>query len=218
MVYKKADFETLIKALQPTGYKMATSFGSSRFIREEKNRRIEIGIGYNEYFPYSAVINGVSVELYFAEVENIFTPLCKKHGVDAPHPYTIGKSFQSLEQIDYSNLETEIKDEDSFNIVKKEVQKIIEIGALPFIEKYSSLESVAELLASKKAEEISPYIQGAKLLPKTILILKLSKHPSFREKLVDFYNILKQYSQKKAVYLSYLNLYDDLFEEDLTFG
>jgi hypothetical protein len=51
--------------------------------------------------------------------------------------------------------------------------------------------------------------------PKTVLILKLSKHPYFKKKLIEFYAIIRQYSQKNTESLPYLGLYNELFAEDL---
>lgn len=129
--------------------------------------------------------------------------------------YTVGKSLQAMEDINYKMFETDIHDEASFLLVANEVKKIIEKGVLPFFDKYSSLQSVADLLADKKPEEIVPYIQGPILLPKTILILRESRHPEYRKKLKEFFIVLKEYAEKKESYKPFLGVFNELFSEDL---
>ena len=214
MAFNNTDLDNSFKSIEIDGFiinKEIMGYSWTQWYEDRSNRII---IGYGGY-PDAYRIYTPTADIYFDEVENYLSPFYKKHNIQETSQSTIRKVFQDLKDVNCTILETKIKDDESFNTVKREIQKIINEGALPFIKKYSSLKSVSELLAFKSAEEIVTYIQGAKLLPKTVLILKLSGHPQFKEKLIEFYGILKQYAQKKSIYLSYLNLFNELFAEDL---
>jgi hypothetical protein len=190
MVFNKKDFENLIMQLKPEGFDYKGSFGSVRFTRKESVRILTIGIGYNQYFPHSAVIKGISADIYFPEVENIL----EKYDLGEENTSTFSKVFQDLQGVDYEKLSTEINSDESFAIVKSVIENILEKGVKPFISQFTTLEEIANFLADKKFEEIVPYIQGAILLPKTVLIMKLAKHPDFKRRLVEFRNVLLEYA------------------------
>ena len=216
MVYLKEHFCKDIELLKPEGYNVKYSFGSVRFEKKEKDRLLRIGIGYNEYFPHSAIIKGVSAYIYIEGVEDVFSCFLDKYKI--PKSYgdsTIRQSLMVVDEVNYSVFDSEIHDEKSFQIIAKELTKIIDYGALPFFEKHDTLEKVADLLSQKKPEEVVPYIQGAILFPKTILILRLARHPQFKEKLLEYRRVLELQAKKNEVYKNMLLVYDDLFSEDL---
>jgi hypothetical protein len=215
MIYTRKDFQKHIERIQIADFKLKPAVQAFLFIREFKSKQETIIISYRDYAPHGFCIDGISVNISFRKVESVIFPLYNRHNINEISDGTLSNVFQNLENVDYNLLESEVKDDDSFGIVKYEIEKIINNGVFPFFEKCNSLSDISDFLAFKSAEEISHYIQGAKLFPKTILILKLSNHPHFETKLLEFYEILKRYSQKKFIYLSYLNLFVDLFSEDL---
>ena len=212
MVYLKSDFESKLKTLCPPAFEKEKD--ASIFTTVEGDAVKRIHISYNSYFPHSALIRGVSVDITIKSIEDILNPILKKYNTKNSN-YTIGKSFQDLEDVNYKTLDTDIHDNTTFELVATEVKKIIDKGALPFLERCNSLLNVADLLGDKKAEEIVPYIQGPILLPKTILILREAHHSAYKNKLADFYTLLKQYAERKENYRVFLNIFTDLFFDDL---
>lgn len=214
MVYNKENFNKHINTIKPNGF---NKVGTYCMFQKEMNNRIEtIYYSHRDYFPHGVYIEGISVEIVFPEVENILCSLLDKYNIQQRYGNcTIYTALRDIEGIDYSKFDIEIQNDESFQVVAKEVKKIVKYGAMPFFETYDTLEKVADLLSDKTPEEVVPYIQGAILLPKTILILKIAKHTKFEEKLIEFREVLKQYAKKKEIYKQMLILYDDLFAEDL---
>jgi hypothetical protein len=213
MVYNKTDFKSHISTLQIEDFKFKSAVHAYLFVRKKPNRTETITISYKDYAPHGFYIAGVSAEIFLNEIEDILTPLLSKHGVKEVFQSTIGKSFQGMSGVNYEVFNIQINNERTFGEVITEVKKIIDQFALSFLE--ASLQSIANLLADKKPEEIVPYIQGPILLPKTVLILKEAKHPEYKKKLIEFYLVLKQYADKKESYRPYLGVFTDLFSEDL---
>jgi hypothetical protein len=209
----------LEKLVKPTisGFQYKKEIKGFSWTKKLHDRQEVIDIGYRTYYPNMFQLYTPFLYIYFNEVETILGEYLKEYDIKNIWGIsrTIQRSLRDIEGIDYSKFETKIHDEESFQIVAEEIKKIIEYGAMPFFEKYSTLESVANLLSDKKPEEIVPYIQGAILFPKTILILKLAKHTTYEEKLIEFREALAIYAKKKEIYKQILMIYDDLFSEDL---
>lgn len=215
MVYNKADFKNHISTLRIEEFKLKTAVQAYLFVRKMQNRTETITISYKDYAPHGFYIAGVSAEIYLNEIEDMLTPFLSKHGIKEVFQSTIGKSFQDITGVNYDAFNIEINSEQTFGEVITEVKKIVDQFVLPFFGKHHSLQSIADLLADKKPEEIVPYIQGPILLPKTILILREARHPEYRKKLNEFLIVLKQYADKKESYRPFLNVFNDLFSEDL---
>lgn len=213
MLYSKALYNSHIDTLVPDGFVRVGN--RCQFERTYDDKIETIFYSHRDYFPHGFYMDGVYVEIYFKDVESILSKLFDKYNIEQQTPSTFGKVFQDLKDIEYSVFETEIKDDETFERVKKVIQRITIVGVMPFFEKFNSLNEVADFLAFKSVEEIVPYIQGVSLVPKTVLILKLTNHPNFKYKLTDFHGILKEYSDREERYNAYLKLYEDLFSEDL---
>jgi hypothetical protein len=183
--------------------------------RQKANRIEQIFIGYNEY-PGSYYPKGMSVSIKFTEVEDILNKVLDKYQIQQRYgESTVHSVLHDIADVDYDKFKIEIHDESSFQTVAEEIKKTVEYGAWPFFEKYSTLDKIADLLVDKEPEEIVPYIQGSILFPKTILILKETKHPLYKEKLMKFQKVLEQYVRKEDRYKQMLNVYNDLFSKDL---
>ena len=216
MVYNKEDFDKQIMQLKPEGFEMLSSFGSTRFVKKEQNRVLTIAIGYNEYFPHSAVIKGVSADIYIYEIENTINPVLERYSITQRYgETTIFKSFRTLGGIDYCKLDIEINDEKTFNEVAEEVKKIISDGVLPFFERFKDLEKVNEQLATMSEEEISNFIVGIVGI-KVPLIKKLTESKDYK---IELLNRRKFYSDEVFKYPQYFKdhekVFNDLFAEDL---
>lgn len=215
MMYTKDHLIKDMEQLIPKGFTVKHFFGSIQFERIEKDRQLAISIGYNQY-PGSFYPKGMGASIKFHDVEDILNPILEKNQIQRNiENRTIHLNLKNIKEVNYSRFETEIHDEESFQVVAVEIKKIITKGAMPFFEKYNTLSTVADLLANKEPQEAVPYIQGAILFPKTILILKLANHPSFQTQMYLYYEALKQYAEKKEVYKQMLLVFENLFSNDL---
>jgi hypothetical protein len=125
--------------------------------------------------------------------------------------YTIKSKSLENSEFDYSVFETRIDNKELFDKVLASELEYLNLNVFPFFEKYQNLNNVAELLSNLKPQEVVPYIQGAKLFCKTILILKESNHQKYEEKRNEYYEILKTQATKKEIYSEQLRLFEALF-------
>jgi hypothetical protein len=211
MVYSKEEFQKHIQTIQCEGFKLKKATQAFLFIRKQKEKTETITISYRNYAPHGFYIDGVSIDIFFTEVENIL----EQFGLEQDYKSTFGKSLQNIEDINYQALSTEINSDESFSIVKKVIDSILEKGVMPFFQSFPGISEVANFLADKTVEEIVLYIQGGILLPKTALILKLANHPSFLSRLNEFRGILIEYASKNNKYQILLEKFEKLFEKDL---
>jgi hypothetical protein len=209
----KGEFNNCLSKLVNEDFSFDPNLGSWERMRKIRIERINIG--YNEY-PGSYYPKGMGAYIKFNDVEDILNKVLDKYKIQQRYGNeTIRSVLFNLEGVDYGKFKTKIHDDESFQVVAEEIKKIVKYGAMPFFERFQTLENVADLLADKTPEEVVPYIQGSILLPKTILILKIAKHKRFEEKLIEFREVLKQYTEKKEIYKQMLILYDNLFADDL---
>lgn len=106
MVYLKNVFESQIQSLCPEGFEKDKNL--SLFKRVEKTNIKRIHISANEYFPHSAQVVGVSVDIKFDAIENILNPLLLKYGLTESIS-TIGKVMNDVKDVNYSVLDTETR-------------------------------------------------------------------------------------------------------------
>lgn len=211
------ELEKLMKFLPIADFKYKKEIKGFSWTKKLQDRQEEIIIGYRTFYPNMFQIYRPSVYIYFDIVENIIEESVQKCNIQKTwgDGGTIHTTLNGVLDIDYNVFETKISDENNFRLVSDEIVKLVEKGAMPFFEKYQTLKDVADLLADKTPEEVVPYIQGVILLPKTILILKMSNHPMYKEKLIEFRKVLATYVNKKDIYKQMLIVYDDLFADDL---
>jgi len=169
-----------------------------------------ISITFNECFPHSVIFNSVSPSLFFEEIEQVLMLKNQALGIDYNSIDTLRLGSKGSNK-DYSIMDAEIENESQFLSIKQNIEHIIKIDCLPFFEKYKDLASVADLLSEFKPQEVVPYIQGAKLFSKTILILRETEHPRYEERRDEFYELLKELATRKEVYKQQLNLFELLF-------
>jgi len=210
MAFNKKELDQSFKMISINGFTFKKEIMGYSWTKEYPNREEKMIIGYRGY-PDAYVAYTPTVSIYFPEVENVL----EQHDLREEHKSTFGKAFQDLQGVDYKKLSTEINSDESFAIVKNIIEDVLEKGVKPFMSRFTTLEEIADFLADKKFEEIVPYIQGAILLPKTVLIMKLAKHPDFKKRLVEFRNVLLEYASTNNKYQILLNKYDLLFLEDL---
>lgn len=214
-MYTKKDFENQMQTLQFKGFNFKKEVQGFSWKQEIDSRVNQIIIGYKVY-PGSFYMQTPFVSILFIEIENILKNSCENSGIRQDYSqYTIHAQLGNLQDVNYQVFDTEINDETTFLLVANEVKKVIEKGAFPFFDKCNALPMVANLLADKKPEEIVQYIEGPILLPKTILILREANHPEYKKKLNEFFLVLKQYADKKESYRPFLNVFNNLFSDEI---
>lgn len=211
MVYNKVDFKKHIESIQIDGFKLKSAVQAYLFTRKLDDRIETITISYRSYAPHSFYIDGVSADIFYPKLDAIL----EEHSLGEEYKTTIGKSFQDLNEVNYEKLSTEIKSDESFNIVKKVVEEIIEKGVFSFLNKFSTLEKIANFLSNMNPVEIVPYIQGSILYPKTVLIMKMANHPTFQRRLFEFKNVLQENIDANKRYPILLEKFEKLFASDL---
>jgi len=177
----------------------------------DDNRELSLFIGFNGY-PGRYSLQTPIAFIKFQEIENKIIYFSKKLGININKAdYTIKNKSLENSDFEYSVFETRIDNKHIFDKVFKAEKQYIQKSILPFFEKYQDLNNVAELLSTLKPQEVVPYIQGPKLFCKTILILKEAKHPNYKSKRDEFYEVLKKQATKKEVYAQQLQLFELLF-------
>ncbi len=213
---KKEEFKINISKLLLDNSFMIQGDSQTIIFKQDKGiSKREIVFGYMDFSPSGFRFRYPFIKVLFRNVEDILKSVYTRLNKNYIESGTIHKVLNKLEGVDYSVLEMTIDSNETFQKVEVEIQKIIQDGAIPFFEQYDTLEKVADLLADKTPYEVVPYIQGAILFPKTILILKLTNHPNFNEKLIEFYEVLKEQAEKKDTYKDILAVFMELFKEDL---
>ena len=214
MVYLKRDFHEQIASLCPEGFEKEESLTIFKRVEQTLIKRIHISA--NEYFPHSAQIAGVSIDVTFTEVEGIINPLLDKYKIEKRYGNTtISKSLQNIDGIDYETLSAEITNGQTFSKAANELRKVIFKGALPFFEKFSEIKKVSEQLSLMSEEEISNFISGIVGI-KVPLIKKLAHAPDFQ---IELENRNRFYSSEALKYPKYFKdhekVFNDLFADDL---
>ena len=214
MVYLKEHFERQIESLCPQGFEKEKNLSIFKRIESTHTKRIHISA--NEYFPHSAQVVGVSIDVTFAEIETILNPLLDKYNIAQRYGNTtIGRSLQNVEGVNYEVLRSEITDEQTFNKVANELANVIFKGALPFFEEFNEIKKVSERLSLMSEEEISNFISGIVGI-KVPLIKKLAHAPDFQ---IELENRNRFYSSEVFKYPKYFKdhekVFNEIFAEDL---
>ena len=210
------DLELALKSISLDGFKFKKVIGGFQWIQKLPNRTNIIGVGHSGY-PDLYRTSRPSLRVSYDEVEDILDRVYKETEIkkNFEDRSTIKGDTRNIVDVNYKVFDIHIKDKLNYPQVLMELKKIIQQSALPFFQECNSLEKIAELLADKTPQEVVPYIQGAILFPKTILILKLSNHPSFNTKLLEYYGVLKKQAEKKDTYKDVLTVFLELFKDDL---
>jgi hypothetical protein len=193
----------------PLGF---TRVGTQVLFQKSLPDKIEsINLSHSDYFPHSVLIQGVIVNICFPELIKLFEEVESKFTIDTFPNEIFRKSLVEIEGVNYKIFELEIKDDETFSVVSSEIVKVIEKGAFPFFEEFSTLEKIADFIAVKKPQDIVPFIQGAKLFVKAIMILKVANHPDYLKKRDEYYEVLKSQALKNPNYIPYQKAFEELF-------
>lgn len=190
MVYNKADFKKHIETIQIGGFKLKSAVQAYLFVCKHKDKTETITISYRNYAPHGFYIDGVSVDIYFNEVENILHRFKKEYFPDKHYGNTtIQKVYIKFEDVDYSKFEIEIKDDFTFGKVASEIRKIINNGALPFFAMFSELKTVFEETEKMPIDEMAKFITQP--LPQRRIVIKWLckdiKYQDYVDMVIDYY-------------------------------
>jgi len=182
MVYNKADFKKHIETLQIAGFKVKSAVQAFLFVRKQKDKTETITVSYRDYAPHGFYIDAVSSDIYFNKVEGFLSESFNKTKITSRwgETGTITKVFVNLQTVDYSAFDTEVNDEASFMKVAREIEKVFNIGALPFFEKYNALEKVWEETEKMPIEEMVKFI-GQPMPFRRMIIKRLCNDANYEE-------------------------------------
>ncbi len=214
MTYSKKELERHIVDIAPKGFIFKKDIQVFQFIKKHIDRYEEITICYKQY-PSSYYINGITVDLYYKDVENLLEEAYEKSKVEKRHGQTgtIWNSLIKVPEVNYLIFDTEIIDEKSLLLVLNEVQKIINNAALPFFHKYNTLDKVYEDSEKMTIDEMMKFI-GQPLPLRRIILKKIcndSEYEKYYKKIVDNFSKKKypEFIVVKEIY-KLLNEVDNL--------
>jgi hypothetical protein len=195
------ELERLIKPIVTDGYKYKKGNMVFLWTKNVSDRREDIILGYRTFYPNMFQLEKPSAYILFDEVENILNSILNEYGITQHYgDYTIkaDKIIYPLEGIDYSKFETKIHDEASFQIVAEEIKKIVKYGAMPFFERYQTLEEVHNYANQLSLEEYSHFFSGYGSLKMMIIkrLLNVDDYESYSYQMIqDWINTAKEYPQ-----------------------
>ena len=211
MAFLKKNLINCLKPICPKEYDLKYFVGVVYFENKSVDKIKKIEITFAHYFPHSITFTGISNTIDFFLIENQMKEKSNQLGLE----YSSDSSIRLFCEQEKGISDIRIENTEEFRKVEPQFKKIIKNDCLPLLKKYERLNEVANLLSVLKPQEVVPYIQGAKLFCKTILILKEAKHPNYKSKRDEFYEVLKKQATKKEVYKQQLQLFENLFYSEV---
>jgi hypothetical protein len=198
MIYNREDFIRHTNRIIPEGFGRLAA-NENIFIREFENKIERMDYTGREYFPHGAYFQGVIVSISFYSIENILSKVLNKYHIGQRYgDSTIHAVLNDIGGIDYSKFNIEIHDDESFQTVAEEIKKIVKYGAMPFFERYQTLEEVHNYANQLSLEEYSRFFSGYGSLKMMIIkkLLKIDDYESYSHKMIqDWINTAKEYPQ-----------------------
>jgi hypothetical protein len=211
MLHKKELTEKFKQQIIGLDFNFKDGIQGVYWLKEVSNSLFSISIAYKDYSE-GFILQSPFASIRFHAIEDKINTTSNELGIVVNElDYTIKSKSLENSEFNYSVFETRIGNQEIFDAVFEAEKDYIQKSIFPFFEKYQDLNNVAELLSNLKPQEVVPYIQGAKLFCKTILILKETKHPKYAEKRDEYFAILKVQASKKEVYAEQLRLFELLF-------
>lgn len=214
MAFLKDDLLMGFKTLVPHEFDFEYHTGVVSFVWNDEISVSKIEITFSHYFPNSVSFTGISCSLRFESIESILAESSQYLSIDYSSASTIRYSFNN--DVENSIVGLRVESVEDFQEALRVFNYLIIDKCLPTIKTFRNLYHIADFLSNLKPQEVVPYIQGAKLFVKTILILKEANHPSYMEKRDEFYEVLKKQAEKKEVYAEQLRLFEYMFLNDLS--
>ena len=235
MALEKSDIKTCLGSLKVRDYKLKHNVSSYEFkkLNKETGDRYHITINYDKAYNGYQFYEPISFVL-FSDIEDILRPLYKKYNLhgelfDGEVTHTVCDvpiNYSSMNH-DYFRINKTIESVEAFEPLRKEMQRIIDDLSLPFIDKYSNLENVADEISRLKLEDVCRFVNslGAPHI-RAALILKMTRHLSYKRRLNEFYDSLckfyicikREYGENERYVKRYQNrilAMNEFFCEDL---
>ncbi len=218
-----SELEKEIKPLFDISFKykkVNPCFQFSRKINPNFEQRILIGHGG---YPDMYRVYPPSVDVSFSSIEKTLNTIIISNNFSkvVNNSPTFSQVCVGVENVDFDKfkiLMTKIQD---FEDIKKELIKLLDVCAFPFLEKYDSIEKIAYFLINIPFELRSNYIKGTEQYLKIPLIIKMAKHGQFNRILAEYYEYVKLQSQiypvehVKLSFIDVVKVFEILFKDDL---
>ena len=211
MAFLKENLINCLKPICPKEYTLRYFKGVIYFENRSEETIKKVAITFADYHPFSVTFTGVSNTLDFFSIENEISKKSDQLCLDYSSAYSIRLSVPENREDPISDFK--IESENEFLNIRPYFEEIVNRDCTVLLNKYENLNEVANLLSNLEPREVVPYIQGAQLFVKTILILKESNHPKYREKRDEFHEVLKKQAPKKEIYSQQLRLFEVMFYE-----
>jgi hypothetical protein len=209
MIYNKLDFDKHISTLGIEEFEIRNAVQAYLFVRRKSDRTETMTISYKDYSPHGFYIAGLSVDIFFNSVEQVLKRAYERSKVKGLYNHTtIHQSLINIVGVNYQLFETEINNDDTFNLVAPEIKKMIENGVIPFFEKYQTLNAVFEDTEKMPIEQMSNFI-GQPLPFRRLIIKKLcndSTYEKYYKLIIDFYRAEDAKEEVKLAEQLHLNL------------
>lgn len=208
MAFNTNDLDKSFESFSVEGFRFRKEVMGYSWSIENSDRIEKIIIGYGGY-PDSFRIYTPVVETSFHEVEFLLERVYKQSKVQGLYNHTtIHQSLINIVGVNYQLFETEINNDDTFNLVASEIKKMIQNGAIPFFKKYQTLNAVFEYTEKMPIEQMSNFI-GQPLPFRRLIIKKLCNDSTYEEYyklIIDFYRAEGAKEEVKLAEQLHLNL------------
>lgn len=169
----KKEFESFFK---PLGYKSKTDSQGCRFSLSGINLQTNIGFGVSNYVD--EFYTGCYVSTEIVQIEKISFHLFQESGFGIG--FNIGNYFNEL------NYRYKIQTQEDIIEWGKIVRKFYEEYAVPFFEKYNSVDAIDKLLNENPTEKVIYLDDLGWRIIKGLIAAKLNNNPKYNE-LQDYY-------------------------------
>ena len=163
------------------------------YIKHLPDRELRMYFSVSQYYPHSAVINGIMVDVSIDAIETIFDAILRNHPIDGLDPNekkdTIGGGGANIPNVDRELLHTQdVEDDATFAIVKPELEKIVQ-GALQFYNDYTTLQAIHDHLETLVGRAKGNFLLQP-MASRSMILKKLINAPDYQtysQSIVDFY-------------------------------
>lgn len=163
------------------------------YTKRLSDRELRMYFSVNQYYPHSAVIRAISVDVYIDAIETIFDEVLRENPINDLDPNqkkdTIGGGGANIPGVDRDLLnQLDVEDDTTFAIVRPELEKIVQ-GALQFYDDFSSLQAIHDHVETLSGRAKGNFLRQP--LASRLMILKklinASDYESYSQSIVNFY-------------------------------
>lgn len=170
----KKEFESILK---PLGYKSKTDSQGCAFVLIDNQIILRLGYGVANYID--EFNTGCYIGLGLLPIQKILYKIEEVTDVVDSYGSTIGSSTASY--FNEINYRYKIKSQDDIIEWGKIVKKFYEEYAVPFFEKYNSIDAIDKLLNENPTEKVIYLDDLGWRIIKGLIVAKLNKNPKYNE-------------------------------------